>query len=148
MKNLELPTPAPLMGRPAWSAFLLALIVVGVLAPVFNLWVPESSPFHLSDYAIALIGKIMCPSANCIQVLDLRVCAGAEFLSCCCATYAEKFLLVDLLSIQVGLSSFKQLQNQSCRKALLCHFGVNLTILDGIHHMQTKLVQALGRTRA
>jgi urea transport system permease protein len=70
MKKLELPTPAPLMGRQAWSAFLLALIVVGVLAPVFNLWVPQSSPFHLSDYAIALIGKIMC-YAICALAMDL-----------------------------------------------------------------------------
>jgi urea transport system permease protein len=70
MKKFELPTPSPLMGRQAWSAFLLALIVVGVLAPVFNLWVPESSPFHLSDYAIALIGKIMC-YAICALAMDL-----------------------------------------------------------------------------
>ena len=69
MKKLELPTPAPLMGRQAWSAFLLALIVVGVLAPVFNLWVPERSAFHLSDYAIALIGKIMC-YAICALAMD------------------------------------------------------------------------------
>jgi urea transport system permease protein len=34
MKTFELPTSAPLLGRQAWSAFLLALIVVGVLAPV------------------------------------------------------------------------------------------------------------------
>jgi urea transport system permease protein len=58
------------MGRQAWSAFLLALIVVGVLAPFFNLWVPESSAFHLSDYAIALIGKIMC-YAICALAMDL-----------------------------------------------------------------------------
>ena len=70
MKKFELPTPAPLMGRPAWSAFLLALIVVGVLAPVFNLWVPEGSAFHLSDYAIALMGKIMC-YAICALAMDL-----------------------------------------------------------------------------
>jgi urea transport system permease protein len=70
MKTFELPTPAPLMGRQAWSAFLLALIVVGVLAPIFNLWVPESSAFHLSDYAIALIGKIMC-YAICALAMDL-----------------------------------------------------------------------------
>ena len=33
MNKLQLPVAAPLMGRKAWSAFLLALIIVGVLAP-------------------------------------------------------------------------------------------------------------------
>ncbi|MFY7981651.1 MAG: urea ABC transporter permease subunit UrtC, partial [Limnohabitans sp.] len=70
MKTFELPTSAPLLGRQAWSAFLLALIVVGVLAPVLNLWVPEGSVFHLSDYAISLIGKIMC-YAICALAMDL-----------------------------------------------------------------------------
>ena len=43
--------------RAGVAAFLaLALIAV----PVLHLWVPDSSPFHISTYAITLIGKIMC----------------------------------------------------------------------------------------
>ena len=70
MTNILLPTPAPLLGRKAWSLFLLALITVGVLAPVFNLLVPAGSAFHLSDYGVALVGKIMC-FAICALAMDL-----------------------------------------------------------------------------
>jgi urea transport system permease protein len=48
----------------------LALIAVLVLAPALNLLVPQGSAFHLSDYAVALIGKIMC-YAICALAMDL-----------------------------------------------------------------------------
>jgi urea transport system permease protein len=48
----------------------LALIAILVLAPLLNLVVPDTSPLHLSDYAIALIGKIMC-YAICALAMDL-----------------------------------------------------------------------------
>jgi urea transport system permease protein len=53
-----------------WSGFLLALVAVGVLAPILNLVVPADSVFHLSDYAVALVGKIMC-YAICALAMDL-----------------------------------------------------------------------------
>ena len=65
-----LPAPSPLLSRSGWAGLLLALIVVCALAPVLNLWVPEGSAFHLSDYAVALIGKIMC-YAICALAMDL-----------------------------------------------------------------------------
>jgi urea transport system permease protein len=40
------------------------------LAPVLNLVVPPGSVFHLSDYAVALVGKIMC-YAICALAMDL-----------------------------------------------------------------------------
>jgi len=43
---------------------------VCLLAPVLNLWVPAGSPLHMSDYAVALMGKIMC-YAICALALDL-----------------------------------------------------------------------------
>ena len=49
---------------------LAALIAVCVLAPLLNLVVPAASPFHLSDYAIALTAKIMC-YAICALAMDL-----------------------------------------------------------------------------
>lgn len=66
----SLPTPAPLLTRPAWSIFILVLLVVCGLAPVLNLLVPENSVFHLSDYMVGLFGKIMC-YAICALAIDL-----------------------------------------------------------------------------
>jgi urea transport system permease protein len=42
------------------TAIALAVVVVGVVVPLLNLAVPADSVFHLSDYAVQLIGKIMC----------------------------------------------------------------------------------------
>ncbi|MES2939045.1 MAG: urea ABC transporter permease subunit UrtC, partial [Pseudomonadota bacterium] len=67
---MELPAPAPLLTRTGWSAFLAALIVVCALAPLANLLVPDGSIFHMSDYAVALVGKIMC-YAICALAMDL-----------------------------------------------------------------------------
>ena len=58
--SFTLPSPAPLLSGAGWGAFLLALIVVCAVAPALNLLVPVDSALHLSDYAVALIGKIMC----------------------------------------------------------------------------------------
>ena len=68
--SIQLPAPAPLLTRGGWSAFIVALIVVCAVAPVLNLWVPAGSPLHLSDYAVALLGKIMC-YAICALAMDL-----------------------------------------------------------------------------
>ena len=67
---IQLPAPAPLLTRGGWSAFIVALIVVCAVAPVLNLWVPAGSALHLSDYAVALLGKIMC-YAICALAMDL-----------------------------------------------------------------------------
>jgi len=55
-----LPQRQPLLTRTGWALFLVALIFVCAVAPLMNLVAPAGSPFHLSDYAIALVGKIMC----------------------------------------------------------------------------------------
>jgi urea transport system permease protein len=67
---ITLPAPAPLLTRGGWSAFIALLIVVCAVAPVLNLWVPAGSALHLSDYAVALLGKIMC-YAICALAMDL-----------------------------------------------------------------------------
>ena len=69
-QTLELPKTAPLLSRTGWAAFLVALIIVCMLAPLMNLVVPAGSIFHLSDFAISLIGKIMC-YAICALAMDL-----------------------------------------------------------------------------
>ncbi|MBK6850999.1 MAG: urea ABC transporter permease subunit UrtC [Burkholderiales bacterium] len=59
-----------LLGPKGWSAVFSALLIVAVLVPVLNLMVPEGSLLHLSDYYVALIGKIMC-YAICALAMDL-----------------------------------------------------------------------------
>ncbi len=59
-----------LMSRKGWSAFFVALIIIGVIAPALNLLVPAGSLFHMSDFAVLLIGKIMC-YAICALAMDL-----------------------------------------------------------------------------
>jgi len=59
-----------LLSANGWRAFIIALIVICVLAPLMNLLAPATSVFHLSDYAVALIGKIMC-YAICALAMDL-----------------------------------------------------------------------------
>jgi urea transport system permease protein len=40
--------------------FLALVLAAAVLVPVLNLVVPPTSPFHLSDYLLPLIGKYLC----------------------------------------------------------------------------------------
>ena len=54
-------------GRLALVA-IIALILIGI--PVLNLVVPANSALHLSDYAVSLLGKIMC-YAICALAMDL-----------------------------------------------------------------------------
>ena len=58
--KVTLPVKGPLLTRSGWSSFIVALILVCAVAPVLNLLTPADSIWHLSDYAIALVGKIMC----------------------------------------------------------------------------------------
>ncbi len=67
---LQLPEPPALLGRAGWGLFLAAFITVCAVVPVLNLWLPADSVLHMSDYAVALIGKIMC-YAICALAMDL-----------------------------------------------------------------------------
>src|SRR5450830_1039405 len=44
----------------AWAALAIVLAVVCVVFPIFNLLVPQTSIFYISDYTVALCGKILC----------------------------------------------------------------------------------------
>ena len=68
--SLKLPEPPVLLSTQGWVLFLAALITVCAVVPVLNLWVPTGSLFHMSDYAVALVGKIMC-YAICALAMDL-----------------------------------------------------------------------------
>lgn len=49
-----------LYGAHGWVAIFGFMAVVLVVFPLLNLAVPKNSPFYLSDYFVALAGKIMC----------------------------------------------------------------------------------------
>ncbi len=68
--TLRLPQTPALLGTQGWAFFLVAFITVCAVVPVLNLWVPADSLFHISDYAVALMGKIMC-YAICALAMDL-----------------------------------------------------------------------------
>ena len=53
-------TISRLYGPKAWTALVVAALVLFVGVPLANLVVPPSSPFHLSAYWVTLVGKIMC----------------------------------------------------------------------------------------
>jgi len=66
----RLPARGPLLTRSGWGTVLVALLVVCAVAPLLNLLVPPGSAFHLSDYMVGLLGKIMC-YAICALAMDL-----------------------------------------------------------------------------
>ena len=68
--TLQRPEAPALLGSKGWLFFLSALITICMVVPVLNLWVPADSVFHMSDYAVALFGKIMC-YAICALAMDL-----------------------------------------------------------------------------
>jgi urea transport system permease protein len=70
MSKVTLPTKGPLLSGKGWTVFFVALIVVCAVAPMLNLLVPRESMFYMSDYAVALVGKIMC-YAICALAMDL-----------------------------------------------------------------------------
>ena len=43
-----------------WIAVGVVALLLCVLVPILSLGVPESSPLHLPDYLIALLGKFLC----------------------------------------------------------------------------------------
>ena len=49
-----------LYGAKGWAAIAAFMLVVLVVFPLLNLVVPRDSMFYLSDYFVALLGKIMC----------------------------------------------------------------------------------------
>ena len=70
MQHITLP-PAPRLLSPiGWLVFLGVFLILGLLIPVLNLWLPATHPLHMSDFAVSLVGKIMC-FAICALAMDL-----------------------------------------------------------------------------
>ncbi|MDM0046086.1 urea ABC transporter permease subunit UrtC [Variovorax dokdonensis] len=70
MAKIQLPSKGPLLTGTGWTAFFVALIAVCAVAPALNLWVSPDSALYMSDYMVALVGKIMC-YAICALAMDL-----------------------------------------------------------------------------
>src|SRR4029453_8902502 len=51
---------ARMSARVVWVAYGLAALVIFVVFPIGNLVIPVGSAFHISDFWITLLGKIMC----------------------------------------------------------------------------------------
>ena len=75
--STPLTSPAPLvqsrgllLGPQGWTAVLGALAVLTILIPLLNRVVPDGHVLHVSDYAVGLIGKILC-YAICALAMDL-----------------------------------------------------------------------------
>lgn len=64
------PGPEPLFTRRGWLALLLAALLLLVAVPILNLGLPQDHPLHLSDYAVSLVGKLMC-YAMCALAMGL-----------------------------------------------------------------------------
>ena len=68
--TIQLPSAPALLSPAGWTLFLAAVVLLCGLVPICNMWLPVDSFFHMSDYAVALVGKIMC-YAICALAMDL-----------------------------------------------------------------------------
>ena len=69
-QQLILPTRQPMLSPVSWRILIVIVIAVLALVPICSMLVPEGSPFHLSAYALTLVGKIMCYAIGALA-LDL-----------------------------------------------------------------------------
>src|SRR5258708_18749182 len=67
---LVLPARQPMLSSVSWRVLVIGVIAVLALVPICSMLVPAESPFHLSAYALTVVGKIMC-YAICALALDL-----------------------------------------------------------------------------
>jgi len=59
-----------MLGAKGWAGVAAATVTIVVLVPLLNLVVPDGNLFHLSDYTVSLLGKILC-YAICALAMDL-----------------------------------------------------------------------------
>ena len=64
------PAPTSLLGTRGRIVLIAVIAAIVVLVPLLNLVVPAGNVFHLSDYSVSLLGKIMC-YAICALAMDL-----------------------------------------------------------------------------
>ena len=59
-RPLVLPARQPMLSPLSWRVLIIVVMAVLALVPICSMLVPDGSPFHLSAYALTLVGKIMC----------------------------------------------------------------------------------------
>ena len=64
------PWSRPILSRPEWLAALTAFALIGVLAPLLHLALPDGAALRPSTFAVTLVGKILC-FATVAVALDL-----------------------------------------------------------------------------
>ena len=52
--------PKGAWGAKFWAGFVGAGVLLALVVPVLNLWVPASSPIAVPDYIVPLLGKYLC----------------------------------------------------------------------------------------
>jgi len=57
----------PIVGK-AGAFFLFALMIIGLVVPALNLLTSVSSPLHVPDYAVTLMGKYLCYALLALSV--------------------------------------------------------------------------------
>ena len=70
MSSITIPPKPALLSPMGWLAFLGFILLLGVITPLLNLFVPAGHPLHVSDFLVSLVGKIMC-FAICALAMDL-----------------------------------------------------------------------------
>ncbi len=58
------------LGLRGWTGVMAAVLLIAVVVPVLNLAVPPDSAFHVGDFYVSLVGKILC-YAICALAMDL-----------------------------------------------------------------------------
>ncbi len=62
--------PRSALGPRGWTVVMALALTIVLVVPVLNLWVPPGNLFHLSDFYVGLLGKILC-YAICALAMDL-----------------------------------------------------------------------------
>jgi urea transport system permease protein len=60
--------PAPSLLGKSGLVFLALVLAIGIIVPALNLLLPQSSPLHVPDYMVTLIGKYLCYALLALSV--------------------------------------------------------------------------------
>jgi urea transport system permease protein len=60
--------PAPSLFGKSGLVFLALVLTIGIIVPALNLLLPQSSPLHVPDYMVTLVGKYLCYALLALSV--------------------------------------------------------------------------------
>ena len=73
MMQQYLPKTEPFLSSQGWVALIVFAAIALVIVPALFVFVPESSPFHVSAYTVTLVGKILC---YCVVAVAMNLIWG------------------------------------------------------------------------